>query len=57
MAQETTGQLDLLDLVADTEPCPVCRCPRSLHYPQTAGTQGCRVFTCPCRGWPWRSPE
>lgn len=47
------GQLDLLELVAELEQilCSQCRHEEPIHYPDWAGTKGCRVFTCWCKGW------
>lgn len=41
-------QLDLLDLA---EECPHCGHESDMHYRPSAGTKGCRVFTCGCPGW------
>lgn len=47
-ADAVDGQLDLFDLA---EGCPHCGHESDVHYPPSAGTKGCRVFTCGCPGW------
>lgn len=48
MTAAVQGQLDLFDA---TDSCPSCGHESDIHYPPTAGTSGCRVFTCGCPGW------
>lgn len=49
----TAATWEQLDLFAELEQpvCMDCRHEEDIHYPAWAGTKGCRVFICGCRGW------